>query len=94
MKKWDGEEEDITISGPAEVPSATCHLGKDQDEHTAAEAMAEAGTLIREYVEGFLGSRGGGGQIQHMHRFRCLRHKTSLQRWRIPKKNLGNIEPA
>ena len=61
MKKWDGEEEHITMSGLAEDPSATCHLGKDQDVHMAAEAMAEAGTLIQEYVEDFQGSRDGGG---------------------------------
>jgi hypothetical protein len=50
MKKWDGEEEHITMNGLAEDPSATCHLGKDQDVHMGAEAMAEAGALIQEYA--------------------------------------------
>jgi len=83
------------MNGPAGGPSTTCHLGKDQDVHMAAEAMAEAGALIQEYAEGFQGSRDGGGQIQHMHiRLQRLRHKTSLQRWKIPKKNLEKRKPA
>jgi len=63
-KKWDGEEEHISISGLAEDPSATCHHGNDQDVCTA-EAMAEDGAWIHEHVQGFHSFQDGGGRTQN-----------------------------
>jgi hypothetical protein len=75
MKRWDGEEEHILISGLAEGLSATCRHGKDRDGYIEAEAMADGGALIHGHARRFRGFR-GGGQTQHMY--------ISLQR--LPRK--------
>jgi hypothetical protein len=52
-------------------PSTTCHHGKDPDVHAEAEAMEEAGALIREHAQDFRGFK-----HTHISLQRLLPHKT------------------